>query len=225
MRLNYPDPFVPFAGAFPTGSGKPAFVSDRMAQCGLDPVPDSTSSHERSQRGAALAREFPLALITPADHYLLIIFNNAKQRRRSGAATLLIRPDDAAPRCITKGDEVRIGNVRGTFLPSPMSSDRVRPAWWPAARADGLAAPKRARRSMLLLTIGTRTWALVGCIATTAYASTSGRILSALAVTLLVRSWLPPGFPHVARRGAKRVRSKPKVESGVWRECCLNPEN
>jgi len=172
MRLNYPDPFVPFAGAFPTGSGKPAFVSDRMAQCGLDPVPDSTSSHERSQRGAALAREFPLALITPADHYLLIIFNNAKQRRRSGAATLLIRPDDAAPRCITKGDEVRIGNVRGTFLPSPMSSDRVRPAWWPAARADGLAARKRARRSMLLSTIGTRTWALVRCITTTAYAST-----------------------------------------------------
>ena len=115
MRLNS-DPFVPFAGAFPTGPGKPEFVSDRMAQCGLDPVPGSTSSHERSQRGAALAREFPLALITPADHYLLNIFNNAKQRRRSGAATLLIRPDDPAPRCITKGDEVRVGNVQGTFF-------------------------------------------------------------------------------------------------------------
>jgi hypothetical protein len=96
MRLNYPDPFIPFAGAFPTGSGKPEFVSNRMALCGLDPVPGSTSSHERSQRGAALAREFPLARITPADHYLLNIFNNAKQRRRSGAATLLIRPHDPA---------------------------------------------------------------------------------------------------------------------------------
>jgi len=46
----------------------------------------------------------------------LNIFNNAKQRRRSGAATLLIRPDDPAPRCITKGDEVRVGNVQGTFF-------------------------------------------------------------------------------------------------------------
>jgi hypothetical protein len=59
MRLNYPDPFVPFAGPFPTGSGKPEFVSDRMALWGLDPVPAYTSSHEMSQRGAALAREFP----------------------------------------------------------------------------------------------------------------------------------------------------------------------
>lgn len=73
-----------------------------------------------SQRGAGLSREFPLALITPADHYLLNIFDNAKQRRRLGAATLLIRPDDPAPRCITTGDEVRVGNVRGTLLPSPM---------------------------------------------------------------------------------------------------------
>ena len=120
MRLNYPDQFVPFAGAFPTGSGKPAFVSDRMAQCGLDPVPDSTSSHERSQRGAALAREFPLALITPADHYLLIIFNNAKQRRRSGAATLLIRPDDAAPGVFRTGRKRALAGCDALFLPSPM---------------------------------------------------------------------------------------------------------
>ena len=119
MRLNS-DPFLPCAGAFPTGSGKPEFVSDRMAQCGLDPVPGSTSSPERSQRGAALAREFPLALITPADHYLLNMFNNAKQRRRSGAATLLIRPDDPAPRFITTGDELRVGKVRDTLLPSGM---------------------------------------------------------------------------------------------------------
>src|SRR6185295_13502547 len=37
IRLNYPDPFVPFADAFPTASGKLEFVSDRMARSGLDP--------------------------------------------------------------------------------------------------------------------------------------------------------------------------------------------
>ena len=173
MRLNYPDPFVPFAEAFPTGSGKLEFVSDRMAQCGLDPVPGYAFSPEMSQRGAALACEFPLALITPADHHLLNIFaNTPKQRRRSGAAPLLIRPDDAAPRCITTGDEVRVANVRGTLFAVADVSGRVRPAWWPAATADGLPARKRARRSILLSTIGTRTWALVRWITTTAYAST-----------------------------------------------------
>ena len=38
----------------------------------------------------------PARLITPAHHYLNI-FNNAKQRRRSGAATLLIRPTIPRP--------------------------------------------------------------------------------------------------------------------------------
>ena len=65
MRLNYPDPFIPFAAAFPTPSGKLEFVSDRMAQAGLDPVAGYTPAHETSQRDTALAREYPLALVTP----------------------------------------------------------------------------------------------------------------------------------------------------------------
>ena len=46
MRLNYPDPLIPFAAGFPTPSGKLEFVSDRMAQAGLDPVAGYTASHE-----------------------------------------------------------------------------------------------------------------------------------------------------------------------------------
>jgi anaerobic selenocysteine-containing dehydrogenase len=71
IRLSYPDPFVPFATAFPTPSGKLEFVSDRMAQAGLDPVAGYTPAHETSQQDTALAREYPLALVTPADHYRL----------------------------------------------------------------------------------------------------------------------------------------------------------
>lgn len=142
MRLNS-DPFLPCAGAFPTGSGKPEFVSDRMAQCGLDPVPGYTSSPERSQRGAALAREFPLALITPADHYLLNIFNNAKQRRRSGAATLLIRPDDPAPRFITTGDEVRVGKVHSFALGDV--SDRGPPRVVASSKGRWLGSSKEGK--------------------------------------------------------------------------------
>ncbi len=129
VRLNYPDPFVPFATAFPTASGKLEFVSDRMAQAGLDPIAGYTSSHETTQHDTTLAREYPLALITPANHYFLnsIFANVPKQQRRAGIPTLLIHPDDAAPRGIAAGDEVRVGNARGSFLAMAEVADRVRP--------------------------------------------------------------------------------------------------
>jgi len=129
MRLNYPDPFVPFASTFPTASGKLEFVSDRMTQSGLDPVAGYTLAHETSQRDTALAHEYPLALITPADHYFLnsIFANVPRHQRRSGVATLLIHPDDAAPRQIAPGDEVRVANARGAFFAVADVSGRVRP--------------------------------------------------------------------------------------------------
>ena len=129
MRLNYPDPFVPFAKGFPTDSGKLEFVSERMAHAGLDPVAGYTPSHESSQGDNDLSREYPLALVAPADHYFLnsIFANVPRQRGRSGAATLLIHPLDAAPRQIATGDEVRVANARGAFFVLADVSDRVRP--------------------------------------------------------------------------------------------------
>jgi len=129
MRLNYPNPFVPFADAFPTLSGKLEFASDRMARAGLDPIAGYTPTHEISQRETTLSREYPLALITPASHYFLnSIFGNVRrQQQRSGAPTLLIHPSDAAPRHISVGDEVRVGNQRGSFFAVAELSERVRP--------------------------------------------------------------------------------------------------
>jgi anaerobic selenocysteine-containing dehydrogenase len=129
MRLNYPDPFVPFANGFPSSSGKLEFVSERMAQSGMDPVAGYTPSHETSQRDTDLARKYPLTLITPANHYFLnsIFANVPRQQRRSGVATVLIHPDDAASRQIAAGDEVRVANARGAFFAVADLSDRVRP--------------------------------------------------------------------------------------------------
>ena len=149
MRLNYPDPFVPFANSFPSRSGKLEFISDRMAEVGLNPVAGYTPSHETSQRDTALAREFPLALITPADHYFLnsIFANVARQQRRSGVTTLVIHPDDAASRQIAPGEEVRITNDRGSFFAIAEVSDRVRPGvvastkgHWPGYSKRGATA-------------------------------------------------------------------------------------
>jgi anaerobic selenocysteine-containing dehydrogenase len=146
MRLNYPNPFVPFETGFPTPSGKLEFISDRMAQAGLDPVAGYTPSHETAQRDTTLAREYPLALITPADHYFLnsIFANVPLQRRRSGVPTLRIHPDDASPRGITTGDDVRIRNARGSFVAVAEVCDRVRPGVvastkgrWPSDSKEG----------------------------------------------------------------------------------------
>jgi anaerobic selenocysteine-containing dehydrogenase len=136
IRLNYPAPFVPFADAFPTPSGKLEFVSDRMAQAGLDPVAGYTPSYETSQRESSLANEYPLALVTPADHYFLnsIFGNVSRQQRRSGPPMLLIHPDDAAPRGIAAGDDVRVANARGAFFAIADVSDQV--------RAGVVASPK-----------------------------------------------------------------------------------
>jgi anaerobic selenocysteine-containing dehydrogenase len=146
MRLHYPAPFVPFVSGFPTPSGKLEFVSDRMAQAGLDPVAGYTPAHETSQRDTTLARDYPLALVTPAHHFFLnsLFANVARQQRRAGAATLVIHPDDAAPRGIATGDEVRIANARGSFVAIADVSDRVRPGVvaspkgrWPSHSKEG----------------------------------------------------------------------------------------
>jgi anaerobic selenocysteine-containing dehydrogenase len=174
MRLNYPDPFVPFVNTFPTASGKLEFVSDRMAQSGLDPVAGYTPSHETSQRDTTLTREYPLALITPANHYFLnsIFTNVPRQQQRSGAATLLIHPDDATPLQIATGDKVRVANARGAFFVVAEVSDRMRPGAVAAPRAVGRASRKRARRSTLPSTRATPTWAKARSITTTTCVST-----------------------------------------------------
>lgn len=129
MRLSYPEPFVPFAEKFPTPSGKLEFVSERMAQAGLDPLAGYTPSHETSEGETPAACEYPLALITPANHFFLnsIFANIPRQQQRAGAAALLIHPIDAAPRCIATGEEVRVANLRGAFLAVAEVTDRVRP--------------------------------------------------------------------------------------------------
>jgi anaerobic selenocysteine-containing dehydrogenase len=146
MRLHYPDPFVPFATAFPTASGKLEFVSDRMAQVGLDPVAGYTPPYEAVQRDPTLALEYPLALVTPANHYFLnsLFANVPRQLRRSGAPTLLIHPDDAAPKSIATGDEVRVANARGSFVAVAEVSDGIRPGvvastkgHWPRDSKEG----------------------------------------------------------------------------------------
>jgi anaerobic selenocysteine-containing dehydrogenase len=129
MRLDYPEPFAPFADGFPSPSGKLEFFSERMAAAGLDPLAGYTPPYEAAQQDTPLAARFPLALIAGADHYFLnsLFANIPGQSRRSGPPVVRIHPDDAAARSLATGCEARVFNDRGAFVARVEVTDRVRP--------------------------------------------------------------------------------------------------
>jgi anaerobic selenocysteine-containing dehydrogenase len=60
MRLNVPTPYLPYAdGGFTTPSGKCEFISQRMADLGLDPLPAYIPPYESVERDPALVARYP----------------------------------------------------------------------------------------------------------------------------------------------------------------------
>ncbi len=112
VRLGHPDPLVPFADGFPTPSGRLELHSERAAAAGHDPLPGYTPPAEAASPG-----EGRLALIAAASHWFLnSMFANApEQRRRAGAPTVALHPDDAAARGLAAGQRIHVGNERGAF--------------------------------------------------------------------------------------------------------------
>ena len=127
MRMTPPAPFAPFAGGFPTPSGRLEFFSERAAALGLDPVPAFIPPAEAGD--GALARRYPLALVAPAGpHFLNTEFSNHPALRdKAGPQRVVLHPEDAAARGLAAGDAVRVFNDRGEFLARLEVSDRVRP--------------------------------------------------------------------------------------------------
>ncbi|HEX6807541.1 MAG TPA: molybdopterin oxidoreductase family protein [Gemmatimonadaceae bacterium] len=147
MRLAVPRPYLPFAqGGFLTPSGKCEFVSQRLADMGLDPLPTYTPPYESPERAPELAHRFPLTLISsPAHQFLNSTFVNIDVLRRAAREPeLVIHPADAAPRAIMPGSRVLVHNDRGEFLAIARVEDGVREGtvwapsvWWGKFAADG----------------------------------------------------------------------------------------
>ncbi len=141
VRLNVPDPFVPFAeGGFATPSGKCELRSEKLAREGHDPVAGYVPPREGPTSAPDVARRYPLAFISPpAHHFLNSTFSSqAAFLRREGEANVTIHPEDARPRGIAEGSMVRVFNDRGSFLARARVSDASRPGvvvglsiWWP----------------------------------------------------------------------------------------------
>ncbi len=135
-------PEAPFAnGNFTTPSGKCEFFSQRLADRGLDGLPDHVANHEPT--GASSA--YPLAMISPpARNFLNSTFVNVTSLRNIETEPVLeIHAGDATPRGITTGAVVNVYNQRGSYQVKAVVSDRARPGvvnglgiWW---RKMGLA--------------------------------------------------------------------------------------
>jgi anaerobic selenocysteine-containing dehydrogenase len=129
-------PEAPFAqGHFPTPSGKCEFFSQRLADRGLDGLPDHVPNHEVANTSAA----YPLAMISPpARNFLNSSFVNVQSLRETEGEPLLeMHPKDAAARQIQDGDTVRVFNARGEYRCRVSLNHRARPGvvhglgvWW-----------------------------------------------------------------------------------------------
>lgn len=127
---------APFAeGGFPTPSGKCEFYSERLKD--LDPLPTYIPPREDRLSNPALAKKFPLALISPpAHHFLNSTFVNLFAHKEL-EPTLEIHSLDAQSRNIRDTAPVEIFNDRGSFLAKAVITDRTRPGvvsapsiWW-----------------------------------------------------------------------------------------------
>ena len=134
---------APFAeGGFPTPSGRCEFHSERLAAMGLDPLPNYLPNHEPMGADA----RYPLAMISPpARNFLNSTFVNVQSLRNlEGRPLVEIHPEDAAPRGIADGAEVRVFNDRGDYRCHASVTTRARPGvvvglgiWWRKFGANG----------------------------------------------------------------------------------------
>ncbi|WP_332778420.1 molybdopterin-containing oxidoreductase family protein [Polaromonas sp.] len=140
-RLQLPD--APFAnGHFPTPSGQCEFFSARLADQGLDGLPDHLPNYET----LGSSTQFPLAMISPpARNFLNSSFVNVKSLRDIEAEPVLeIHESDAAARGISSGSVVKVFNQRGEYRCKAQVSKRARPGvvnglgiWWRKLGLDG----------------------------------------------------------------------------------------
>ena len=131
-----PVPDAPFAqGGFPTPSGKCEFFSQRLADQGLDGLPD----HLPNAESLGSSTRYRLAMISPpARNFLNSTFVNVTSLRDLESEPLLeIHPQDARERGIGDGTTVRVHNDRGSYHCKAQVSERARPGvviglgiWW-----------------------------------------------------------------------------------------------
>ena len=108
VRVSIPS--NPYEDGFNTPSGKVEFYSQKMADQGLDPLPDGQPLRDPDGEG-----KYGLEFITPPHHlFLNSAFNEIGElREKAGPAQVMIHPETARKRGVADGDPVRVFNDRG----------------------------------------------------------------------------------------------------------------
>lgn len=141
----------PVANPIGTHSGLLEIYSSTIAGFGYPDCPGHPTWLEPSEwLGAAVAREFPLALVSgQPERRLHSQFDNGAHSRAgkiSGREPVLINREDAAARGVADGSVVRLFNQRGACLAGAVVSDDIRPgvvrlstgAWYDPLTPGGL---------------------------------------------------------------------------------------
>ncbi|MSQ71550.1 MAG: molybdopterin oxidoreductase family protein [Betaproteobacteria bacterium] len=147
QRLKLPERFAPFAeGGFATPSGKCEFYSETALAMGLDPLPAFIPPRESLQSAPELAKQYPLAMISPpARNALNSSFANLPAfLEQEKEPRLYMHRADARSRGIVDGDPVRVFNDRGDLRARAQVGDRAREGvvvlpslWWKKLSPDG----------------------------------------------------------------------------------------
>ncbi|WFE92845.1 molybdopterin oxidoreductase family protein [Micromonospora sp. WMMD987] len=119
---------APYArGGFPSHDGRARFHDPRLTAQGVDPLVGYTPPVEVAD--PALARRFPLALISPAGRFFLnsTFASLPWHLGRTGPPRIHLHPVDAAARGLADGDPARVHNDRGEFLATVAVDDATRP--------------------------------------------------------------------------------------------------
>ncbi len=118
VRLNIPEPFLPFAeGKFGTPSGKCEFGAEML---------DYTPPVESRLGDAALRTRYPLEMISSKNHDSMNSTLGNRPAVDRQTSVLALHPADAVARQIVSGDLVRIFNDRGSVTLVAEVDDVVR---------------------------------------------------------------------------------------------------
>ena len=155
LRAPYPEDGRPFgdpAGAtpIPTGSGRVEFASDTLESMGQPRVPTYVQPRESLGGDDALAKRFPVQLLTPKHHSRFLNSGYShlpKHGPAEGGPFVELCVADAERRGLADGDLANVHNDRASIEVLVKVTGRLRPGvaavpfgWWGAHHRDGKVA-------------------------------------------------------------------------------------
>ena len=132
LRLNIPEPFLPFAGGAATPSGRFNLAAPELS---YTPPGESRLGDETT------VSKYPLELVSSKNDDAMNSTFGYRQENRRASTSAFLHAEDAATRGISTGDRVRVFNARGHCFARAEVNGAVRPG---VVRIPSVGWPKFA---------------------------------------------------------------------------------